>query len=778
LILDLGADYLIYQGQPLHWEVHISVDTGNRPFIDLTLPLTRAVSSSQVKELTGILDNLKPYGFELADHYNKLDQILNAYDLATLKLEEGDYSAFRIHVQSAMHLYRDLYAEIAGTYIDGLVWIPNLILVFLFFSLSLSNLITDRKGRSIASFVILFSVVFCLFVFTQPYLRLFVSNPSVLLQSFTLSSALQLSLQLLPIIFLLLISFFAQIKSFLWETFIVGMRNLRRRKLKTVLALTTVLVISASAMCFLTITAEKPIFQRTHVGIKPTVDRGLVIFKTLTQVPFDRKDPMVYLHLPIQQYEIEWFSEHEWIEAMNIYALRKVNFARADGFINEGFSTFNLVVVNASFMDHYQNVSDVLGIEWFDDIDKDMVILGSRIAEVYELEVGSEVLINDRKFVVKSIVEEEKVVEKLRDIDGDLFLFMVCDPVTKKIDGESFIFGTSKDFGDSGVSAYRISIILRSKYAQNATKIAGDLQGFGYDFGRTEDYSYVTTYLVHAIVSNLVYIVYSEFPSTTISGLWQAQIVPMIIATLVLVANTMGTVAERKSEVRTIHVIGASPLRVSLIFVTEGLVLGIVGGIFGYVFGYLLVQYTNIALPALIKENIVGGAPFAIAMSTATLASLLGCLFPSREAMRMVVPSGRLRQRPKEIMKIHGGKAHLNVPLKVDRTERSLFRRFLEALASEYLYPIYISQPYTKEIREETLYEVTVRSHVSDEIASFLVSILAKPNENLEVTAQPIEDVETKKICEWDRKHKDNINELARILRKEILKFTEFKDKG
>ena len=83
-----------------------------------------------------------------------------------------------------------------------------------------------------------------------------------------------------------------------------------------------------------------------------------------------------------------------------------------------------------------------------------------------------------------------------------------------------------------------------------------------------------------------------------------------------------------------------------------------------------------------------------------------------------------------------------------------------------------------KEIQEETLYEVTVRSHVSDEIASFLVSILAKPDENLEVTAQPIEDVETKKICEWDRKHKDNINELARVLRKEILEFTEFKEKG
>lgn len=144
----------------------------------------------------------------------------------------------------------------------------------------------------------------------------------------------------------------------------------------------------------------------------------------------------------------------------------------------------------------------------------------------------------------------------------------------------------------------------------------------------------------------------------------------------------------------------------------------------------------------------------------------------------MVVPSGRLRQRPKEIMKIHEGKAHLNVPLKVDGTERSLFRRFLDALATEYLYPIYISQPHMKEIREETLYKVTVRSHVSDEIASFLVSILAKPNENLEVTAQPIEDVETKKICEWDRKHKDNINELARILRKEFLKFTEFKEKG
>jgi len=780
LMIDAEVNYMVYQGQPLHWKVQISVDVRNRTFVDLTPSFVRAYSSAQIDVLTRSLDNLAPYGFKLTEQYEEIGQISSLYDLAIEGLENEDDIAFSRYWQRAMYSCRDLFTEITGMYANAVGWTPGLIMIFLFFSSSLSRLISDRKSYSIVLFFTLFLAVFLLFFFTQPYLRLFISNPAILVQSYTFSLLITLLVQLLPFFVVIILMFFAQIRNLIWETFEVGIRNLRRRRLKTGLALFTVLVVSASAMSFLTITTEKPIFQVPYEGIKPIVDSGLVIFKITSQVIPETRAVRTF-NVPIQQHEIEWFSEHEWVEAMNVYGVRKVGFARADGFVIENFSIFNLVIVNSSFIERYQNVSDALKIDWFGDIDRNVVIVGSEIAEAYDLEVGSEVLIEDGRYFVKSIVDEETAVEKLKDIDGDLFLFKVFDPSTRKIDGESFIFGTLKDFGDSSFSKYRVSIILKSEYGQNATQIAKSIQDFGYDFGEQEDYSYVVTYSVRAIASNSVYIVYSKFPKTAISGQWQTQTVPIIIAILVLVANAMGTVGERKSEVRTIYTIGASPLRVGLIFVTEGLVLGIIGGIFGYVFGYLLVKYANVVLPALVEENIVGGVPFTIAILTATSASLLGCLLPSLEAVKIAVPSGRLKQRIEDIMYMREGKAHLKIPIKIDRFDRNLFGRFLEGLADKYSFPncrfMSVSSPHVEETWEGIIYEIMV-NYVQEETASFLISILAKPNEDLKVTIQPIGDARTRKIGRWNREHKNNVRKLSPVLREEILRFTEFKRKS
>ena len=758
--------------------IHISVDVADESFIDLTPSFFRAVSSAQIEELTRSLDNLKPYGFELEDQYNKISEVLALYDFAIMELENQDYESFEIHFWSAYNSYRDLYGEIAGIYENGLWWIPGLLTVLLFFSLSISRLISIKKMYWILLFVFLFSTVFCLFLSTNPYLIIFVSNPLVLFQRFTMPTVLLIASQVLPMLVFAISMFLPRAKGFVLETFDVSIRNLRRRRIKTALALFTVLVVSASAMSSLTITPEKqPISQVPYRGVSPAVESGLAIYKTRIQKV---KGATIISPVPIEQYEIRWFSTHDWLEAMNPYGIRKVDFARADGFTIRNFTMFNLIVVNASFMQRYQKVSEVLGIDWFEEEDRNSVIVGSRIAEAYDLREGFEVLIDETKFKVKSIVNEETVVEKLRDIDGDLFLFMAYDPKTEKVDGESFIFGSLDDFGDTGVVTYRVSIILKSEHSQNATQIARDIQDLGYNYGTTDGFSYVVTYSVHAISSDSVFIVYSGSSRVTISGQWQTQIVPIIITTMVLVANAMGAVAERKSEVRTLSTLGASPLRIGLVFIAEGLVLGVVGGVFGYVLGYLLVQYADIALPTLVQRNIIGGTPFTIAVTTATLASLAGCLLPARNAIRIAVPSGRLGQRTKDILKIQAGKAHLEIPVRVERNERRLFERFLNEFADEYsslkYHFMHVSRPRVEETEDGTIYKMPAYYTIT-ETANFLISISAKPKENLRVTIQPIEDIETMEVCRWTRGHKKNIRNLSPILRENLLRFSELKRK-
>jgi hypothetical protein len=397
-----------------------------------------------------------------------------------------------------------------------------------------------------------------------------------------------------------------------------------------------------------------------------------------------------------------------------------------------------------------------------------MVIIGSRIAEEYNLESGSEVLINGKIYNVKSIVDEKTAVQKLQEIDGDLFLYMVYDRETGKIDGESFIFGDTKDFGNSGFSIYKISVILKNDDVQNLNQIVEETQSFGFDYGETDDYSYIVTYSMRVISPNSVYLVYSGAPSNIISG--ETPIVPIIIATLMLFVNMMGTVYERKSEIKTIHIIGASPLRISLIYITEGLVFGIIGGIFSYILGFIIVQNANISLPTLVSENMIGGAPFVITVSIAVFTSLLGCLYPSRESMTGVVPSGRMRHKTKDLLEIRDGIAYMQIPVKIEVNEIGKFKSHLEGLARETTMIIGISSPTIEEKNGGISLFFMADKFKSYEMASFLVSIQTTPNKSLEVTIQPLDDNKNK-TRKWKRKHKENINELSEFLRKEILGF-------
>ena len=94
-------------------------------------------------------------------------------------------------------------------------------------------------------------------------------------------------------------------------------------------------------------------------------------------------------------------------------------------------------------------------------------------------------------------------------------------------------------------------------------------------------------------------------------------------------------------------------------------------------------QYANIAPPTLVKENFVGPAPFTIAICTATLGSLMGRLLPSRKAVRTAVPSGSLRFRMGDVMKMQNREAYLKIPIKLGMKGRDLFGQYLGSLVDE-----------------------------------------------------------------------------------------------
>ncbi|MEM2130694.1 MAG: hypothetical protein QXZ70_08870, partial [Candidatus Bathyarchaeia archaeon] len=213
--VSLDVKYVIYNTQPLSFRVSIVVNIGNRSFVDLTPYYVKAFSHSLIEELDRIVNNLNSYGFDLTTYKNELNRIRKYFELAIERLESNDIVSFQRHIQFAMNSCRDLSLEIIGMYTSGVVWIPSLFIIFVFFAISLSKIVVEKNF--VILFLIILAAIFCLFVLTNPYLRLFVFDPMVLAQSFTQSLIFQFFFQLLPIVLLIVAACFSQIRTFMWE---------------------------------------------------------------------------------------------------------------------------------------------------------------------------------------------------------------------------------------------------------------------------------------------------------------------------------------------------------------------------------------------------------------------------------------------------------------------------------------------------------------------------------------------------------------------------------
>jgi len=464
---------------------------------------------------------------------------------------------------------------------------------------------------------------------------------------------------------------------------------------------------------------------------------------------------------------------------MNVYGIKTVHLSKPDGFTINNFNTFNVVVINPEFMEKYLNISEFLDSQWLNPEDQNMVLIGSKIALEYNLTEGSQIILNNEKFTVKRVFNEKKVAENLKDIDGDIFLFKIYDPTTKKIINDSFIIGSIKDFPIQEIEVYKISFILKSEYTDNITNIVvNEFLPLGFDSWETEKESIMQRYVVRIISRGSMSQVCSGFTILALFGNWYNYIVPITITALLLFMNALSTIFERTSEIRTLFALGASPLRIRFILIVEGAVLGIIGGIFGYVVGYMVAHITSSLLPSLVQENLISGSPFTISFFISLLSSLIGYAVPSGKIVRTAVPSSIITKKASDIFKIKNEReAALEVPIKLQEKDMKLFDMFLKDLVKKYdgVYygEIILEKLSFSRSANKNIWSLIIKFS-SGRFSDFQLVISAERDQELEVIIKPF-DTRIKKVTYWSREKKDILKGISPILREELLKFLDFK---
>ncbi len=173
-------------------------------------------------------------------------------------------------------------------------------------------------------------------------------------------------------------------------------------------------------------------------------------------------------------------------------------------------------------------------------------------------------------------------------------------------------------------------------------------------------------------------------------------LVPLLIAALTVFNTMRGSVYERRGEIYVYNAVGVAPNHVFFMFIAEACVYAVVGAMCGYV----LSQATGRILTAL---GLTGGLNMdyssietIYASLAITAAVLLSTVLPARDAARMASPSGMAGwSLPKAV----GDVMEFNLPFTFTPHDRvavtAYFRRWLEANGAGSAGPFYCSHPDT-----------------------------------------------------------------------------------
>ena len=127
---------------------------------------------------------------------------------------------------------------------------------------------------------------------------------------------------------------------------------------------------------------------------------------------------------------------------------------------------------------------------------------------------------------------------------------------------------------------------------------------------------------------------------TSIGGL-ASLLIPLLIGSTIILNTMLGSVFERKNEIAIYNAIGVNPRQIGLLFVAEAFVYGVIGAVGGYLIGQAASIFLS-RLPFFAAINLNFSSLTVVYVIVVTIGVvMLSTLYPAYVATRTAVPSGK-----------------------------------------------------------------------------------------------------------------------------------------
>ncbi len=620
----------------------------------------------------------------LVKHGIENDRVQDTHQRAREELDEAasflrarQYDKFFSSARSAWSKESSAYPQVRATendVIKGIIFYLALLLPFAFFTERLLIASPGITGQ-IAGNLGIFLAVFIIIALVHPAFAI-TFTPAIILLAFII---LALSAVVIGII---VQKFEEQMKAVRYKqtgmhsadvgrlgasaaAFNLGISNMRRRKVRTLLTATTLVLLTFTVLSFTSIVQQT---RTTKLLLPRFAEYDGIMIRDLGWLPVGEATERILSN--------EFGDQHP-VAARSWYysgSPQEQSFVA----IRCGNQSYNATAL----LGLMPSESQVTGIDkvvrgggrWFEEGEKDVCLLPDAVAS--HLEIGTEqvgtatVSIFGKELRVIGIIDSGQLSD-LADLDGE-----VLSPVDFMVTQQQF----GQEAEQQSTTARRTSKAeQRREYIHLAPdqmaivpysfllNMGGSLRSVAIGINDSAAVNEILDELVQRIDLNIyggvegrTYLC-SSIGTTGFSGMTDL-IIPILIAAAIVLNTMLGSVYERVHEIYIYSSLGLAPTHVAALFVAEASVYAILGAIIGYLLGQVTAR-------VLVQTHLVTGLNLNYSSLSAVLATLIimatvlaSVIYPARRASNIAMPG---IERHWTMPEPEGDRMHIVLPFTV-----------------------------------------------------------------------------------------------------------------
>lgn len=554
--------------------------------------------------------------------------------------------------------------------------------------------------------------------------------------------------------------------------FLLGLNNMRRRKVRTGLTCVTLVLISFAMICFTSVSRD--VQQEERLSGTSQCDgifRRNMDFSAITQGEMDAMEQLYGMDYPV--------VETSWLTG----TLGKVVPQNAEIFLERTESHGGEQLTNRSKVSaaismnwngRYTGLERVLCTPnrgWFprppqteeekrqaarkgyimpnyvlvpDAVARELGLTAELVATTHQM-----VSIKDTPFEVLGIIDSAKL-NKFTGIDGQSILpfdltaltssgttgngTAKITPGTRRLSAAQVII-TSTDLtpkaGDEQLNPVSCAVVFpKEVYQLRPDQPVHPAVSYHTQRELVDDYLESIGIPAYYAIDGMAYLG-RRYYGKSLNGLIEL-LIPLLIAALTVFNTMRGSVYERREEIFIYNALGIAPNHVFFMFMAEACVYGVMGAMLGY----LLSQITGTALVGLGVQGLsrdYSSIETVYVSMVLVVTVLLSALMPAREAARIASPSGEAGW---SMPKVDGNRLQFNLPFTFTPHDRmaiiSYFYRWLDANGEGMLGAVFRPSAGIAVARRHRRKEWTHPRHYRGDLAAPLrFRRLAKPHPDL-----------------------------------------------